>query len=58
VLPIPPIAEQSILITGAGRGLGLAMASRLAQLGAAVGLVDIDAENVTAAAAQNVGLRC
>jgi meso-butanediol dehydrogenase / (S,S)-butanediol dehydrogenase / diacetyl reductase len=52
VLPIAAVAEQSVLITGAGRGLGLAMAIKLAQLGAIVGLVDIDAENVTAAAEQ------
>jgi NAD(P)-dependent dehydrogenase (short-subunit alcohol dehydrogenase family) len=50
VLPIPQIAEQSILITGAGRGLGLAMAVKLAQLGATVGLVDIDAPAVNAGA--------
>jgi len=52
VLPIPQIAEQSILITGAGRGLGLAMAFKLGQLGATVGLVDIDAETVEAGAEQ------
>src|SRR3569833_219567 len=48
----PEIAEQSILITGAGRGLGLAMAVRLARLGAAVGLVDIDRQNASAGAEQ------
>src|SRR3569833_3384095 len=48
----PEIAEQSILITGAGRGLGLAMAVRLARLGAAVGLVDIDRQNAIAGAEQ------
>ncbi len=52
MLPIPQVAEQSILITGAGRGLGLAMAIKLAQLGAAVGLVDIDAASVEAGAEQ------
>jgi meso-butanediol dehydrogenase / (S,S)-butanediol dehydrogenase / diacetyl reductase len=52
VLRIPEVAEQSILITGAGRGLGLAMAVKLAQLGAAVGLVDIDAQSVAAGAEQ------
>jgi 3-oxoacyl-[acyl-carrier protein] reductase len=50
VLPIPQIAEQTILITGAGRGLGLAMAMKLAQLGAVVGLLDIDSQNVKAGA--------
>jgi meso-butanediol dehydrogenase / (S,S)-butanediol dehydrogenase / diacetyl reductase len=48
VLQFPQIAEQSILITGAGRGLGLAMALKLAQLGATVGLIDIDAQGVRA----------
>jgi 3-oxoacyl-[acyl-carrier protein] reductase len=48
VLPFPQIAEQSILITGAGRGLGLAMALKLARLGATVGLVDIDTQGVRA----------
>lgn len=49
---IPQISEQCILITGAGRGLGLAMAVRLARLGAAVGLVDIDGQNALAGAEQ------
>ncbi len=49
---IPEIAEQSILVTGAARGLGLAMANRLARLGATVALVDIDAQSVAAAVAQ------
>jgi len=52
VLPIPQLAEQSILITGAGRGLGLAMAVKLAQLGARVGLVDVEASSVNAGAEQ------
>jgi meso-butanediol dehydrogenase/(S,S)-butanediol dehydrogenase/diacetyl reductase len=58
---LPEIAEQSVLITGAARGLGLAMAVRLARLGATVGLVDIDAESVAAAAEQirsNGGRAC
>ena len=52
MLRIPELAEQSVLITGAARGLGLAMAVRLARLSATVGLVDIDAESVAAAAEQ------
>ncbi len=52
MLPIPQIAEQSILITGAGRGLGLAMGVRLAQLGASVGLIDIDSPSVESGAEQ------
>lgn len=50
MLRIPELVEQSVLITGAARGLGLAMGVRLARLGAIVGLVDIDAEGVAAAA--------
>ena len=52
MLPIPQIAEQSVLITGAGRGLGLAMAVKLAKLGARVGLLDVDADSVNAGAEQ------
>jgi len=51
VLPIAELAEQAVLITGAGRGLGRAMAARLAQHGVSVGLVDIDETSCTAAAA-------
>jgi NAD(P)-dependent dehydrogenase (short-subunit alcohol dehydrogenase family) len=52
VLRIPEIAEQSVLVTGAARGLGLAMANRLARLGATVALVDIDTQSVAAAVAR------
>ena len=43
MLAVAELSEQAVLITGAGRGLGRAMAVRLARQGAAVGLVDIDA---------------
>jgi len=52
VLPIAELSEQAVLITGAGRGLGRAMAVRLAQHGVSVGLVDIDATACAAAAEQ------
>ena len=45
MLPVAEISQQAVLITGAGRGLGRAMALALAQQGAAVGLVDIDASS-------------
>jgi len=51
VLPIAELAEQAVLITGAGRGLGRAMAAHLAQHGVGVGLVDVDEASCTAAAA-------
>ena len=50
MLPTPQLSAQAVLITGAGRGLGCAMAVRLAQQGASVGLIDIDAASCTAAA--------
>jgi len=54
------IAQHHILITGAARGLGFAMARLLAQSGAKISLVDIDAEAVEAALAalQAEGLTC
>ena len=44
------LSDQSILIGGAGRGLGRSMAEKLAACGAAVAVVDIDAANCKAVA--------
>src|SRR5690242_19296556 len=52
VLPIAEISDQAVLITGAGRGLGRAMAMALGRHGAAVGLVDIDASSCNQVAEQ------
>jgi meso-butanediol dehydrogenase / (S,S)-butanediol dehydrogenase / diacetyl reductase len=54
-MPIrPDLSGQSILITGAGRGLGRSMANTLAACGANIGVVDIDADACDAVAAQIV----
>lgn len=45
------LRDQAVLITGAGRGLGKSMGEKLAACGAVVGLIDIDATAVEAAAA-------
>ena len=49
-MPRPDLSEHSILITGAGRGLGRSMAAKLAGCGARVALVDVDAASCAAAA--------
>jgi short-subunit dehydrogenase len=46
---------QTVLVTGASRGLGLAVAERYAQLGARVGLVARDSAALQAAAAKLAG---
>ena len=51
---------QVAIVTGAGAGIGLACADRLARAGTAVCIADIDAEAATAAAGmlENAGHRC
>ena len=44
-------SDLSVLVTGAGRGLGCSVSEKLASCGATVGLLDIDAANCEAAAA-------
>jgi meso-butanediol dehydrogenase / (S,S)-butanediol dehydrogenase / diacetyl reductase len=48
----PDLSDQSILITGAGRGLGKSMAGKLAECGARVALLDVDEASCRAAAEQ------
>ena len=45
------LSDLAILVTGAGRGLGRSTAEKLASCGATVGLIDIDEQNCSAAAA-------
>jgi len=51
------LAGKVAVVTGAGRGLGLAIATRFAQEGARVLLADLDAEAVQAAA-NTLGQQC
>jgi NAD(P)-dependent dehydrogenase (short-subunit alcohol dehydrogenase family) len=49
---------QGAIVTGAGRGLGRAMATALAQAGAAVALFDINLEDAQEAAAEIQAMGC
>ena len=53
----PDLSGQSVLISGAGRGLGRSLALHLSRCGAVVGVSDIDEENCrqTAADVRNAG---
>jgi NAD(P)-dependent dehydrogenase (short-subunit alcohol dehydrogenase family) len=48
---LPSLEGQVVVVTGAGAGAGRVGAELLARLGAAVGVLDIDADRATAAAA-------
>lgn len=56
----PPLLGQAAFVTGAGQGLGAAIARGLAEAGARVVLADIDANNAESAAASlcNAGADC
>jgi 3-oxoacyl-[acyl-carrier protein] reductase len=53
------VRDKTILITGAGRGLGAAMAKRLAERGANLALLDLDAAGLAAVrdACRGLGVR-
>ena len=46
----PDLSDRSILITGAGRGLGRSMAEKLARCGATIAVIDLDVANCDAVA--------
>ena len=59
------VQDKVILVTGAGRGIGRAIAGRLAEEGAGVGIADIDeaaaqaaAKDIAGAGGQALGLAC
>jgi NAD(P)-dependent dehydrogenase (short-subunit alcohol dehydrogenase family) len=52
VLPVYGFDDEVALITGGAAGLGFPIATRLAQEGAAVAIVDTDAEGLVNAATQ------
>jgi NAD(P)-dependent dehydrogenase (short-subunit alcohol dehydrogenase family) len=52
------VSGQSILVAGGGSGIGAANARHLAGLGAKVAILDLNAENARAVAAEIGGLAC
>jgi len=57
ITELQDLAEQAVLVTGAGRGLGRSVAQTLAKRGATVGILDIDAPSAeqTAEAVRRAG---
>ena len=49
------LSDRNVIITGAARGLGRAMAAELAEAGARIGLIDVDESALTEAAASLPG---
>ena len=48
----PPLADRAVIVTGAARGIGKGIANALLDRGAAVLLVDLHKDNLTATAAE------
>ena len=56
--PSKPLAGRNAVVTGAARGIGLAIAQRLAGEGAIVVMADIDRSVAAAEAPAPVGAGC
>ena len=54
--PTKPLAGRNAIVTGAARGIGLAIAQRLAREGAVVVMADLDKAVVAAEALRIAGL--
>src|SRR5665213_4555375 len=56
--PALPLSGTHAIVTGGGRGIGLAIAGRLAALGASLTLIGRDRERLFAALAELPGANC